>query len=475
MHQPLIVGYVAGRFERKVILPIASLVLSAMLTLAGVLWWSSAAYDDAALRDEQRLLETALNARLEREAEMLFDYAFWDEAYQQLHLTPDLAWARENIAGWAHQRLGVAMTFVLDPQGRVWLGEAEGMPVESDAQQALGPAAWDHVNAVRRSPPDRPRAIFAAVGGQLAVVTAAPVGTHTDSMPHQPGPPSTVVQVNLLDAHDLAELARTYLLPDLRLAGTPASTGPHYVIADGEGRPVATLTWRTAAPGRDLLARVLPVFGLAALGLCVLTWVVLRHARDAAATIAVSEERASHDPLTGLPNRRLLDHRVAAAFDRPSTDTPVALLYLDLDGFKPINDGLGHEAGDELLREVARRLRAVARASDTVARVGGDEFVVMQLGGAQPAGAARLAEAIIAALGCPAQLGSFEVRIGVSIGIAVAAADVPTPRELIRRADVALYAAKAAGRGTYRFFGADERPTGTPAQSEAADPEAVVA
>ena len=170
------------------------------------------------MRDEKWLLETALDARLEREAEMLYDYAFWDEAYQQLHLTPDLAWARENIAGWAHERLGVAMTFVPDPEGRTWLGEAGGVPVERDARNVLGQAAWGHVTAVRRASPDRPRAVFAAVGGRLAVVTAAPVGTHTDTMQRRPGPPSAVVQVNLLDAEDLADrLDARYQLVDVRL------------------------------------------------------------------------------------------------------------------------------------------------------------------------------------------------------------------------------------------------------------------
>ena len=158
---------------------------------------------------------------------------------------------------------------------------------------------------------------------------------------------------------------------------------------------------------------------------------------------------------------------MAIAFHRPSDEAPLALLYLDLDGFKPINDRLGHDAGDELLRDVAKRLRAVARASDTVARVDRDEFVILQLSGVQPAGAARLAEAIIAALSSPVQLGPCDVQIGVSIGIAVVSPDVATSRELIRRADVVLYAAKAAGRGTYRFFGAEDRAPAPTTQSSA--------
>lgn len=451
LDQPVI-GYVAGRFDRKVILPIASLVLAAMLVLAGVLWWTAELYDQSALRDEMRLLETALDSRLESEAEMLYDYAFWDEAYQKLHLSPDATWAQDNIMGWAHEHLGVAMTFVLDPEGHTWLGAVDGAPAPGQAQELLGKVAWAHVTSVRRAAPDRPQAAFASVDGRLAVITASPIGTHTDAVALRPGPASAIVQVSFLDAKDLSELARTYLLPELRVASAEEG-GPRYVVAGRDGTPIAALTWRTAAPGRDLLGRVLPVFFLATLGLGLLAWVVLRHARDAAATIARSEQRASHDPLTGLANRRLLDQKVAAAFERLHGDgASLALLYLDLDGFKPVNDTLGHDAGDIVLRETARRLLAVTRTGDTVARIGGDEFVILQVRGAQPAGAVRLADAILAALTAPLQVENQDIHIGASIGIAVATPEVTSPRELIRRADAALYAAKRAGRGTWRCF-----------------------
>jgi sensor domain CHASE-containing protein len=250
MQEQLVMGYVAGRFDRKVILPIASLVLGAMLILAGVLWWTAVLYDEAALRDEAQLLETALDARLEREAEMLYDYAFWDEAYQKLHLNQDPAWAQDNIVAWAHKRPGVGMTFILDPEGRTWLGAVDGAPTDADARAVLGEVAWTHVDAVRRTAPDRPQAAFAPVGGRLAVVTASPVGTHTDAMARRPGPASAVLQVNFLDAEDLAQLARTYLLPELRLADT-STGGPRFAVTARDGAPIAALAWRSAAPARN--------------------------------------------------------------------------------------------------------------------------------------------------------------------------------------------------------------------------------
>jgi diguanylate cyclase len=153
----------------------------------------------------------------------------------------------------------------------------------------------------------------------------------------------------------------------------------------------------------------------------------------------------------------------------------LALLYLDLDGFKPVNDRLGHAAGDEVLREVGRRLRALAREGDTVARVGGDEFVVLQEGGEQPAGAVRLAEAALRELARPVPLeGGGAASVGVSVGIALAPAHAAAPRDLARCADVALYAAKSAGRGTWRLFGGGgggaEAPAAASAPGAVAEP-----
>ena len=472
----VVVGYVAGRFDSRVIAPIAGLVLAAMLTLAAVVWWTAAQSDAIALRNEARLLSTALAARLGAEAEMLYDYAFWDEAYEKAHLAPDPAWAVDNVGGWAHERLGVAMTLILDPEGRPWFAMVDGVRDDRPSLDLLGEAGRRHVQAVQRQAPDRPRAAFLMVGSRAAVVTAAPIGTHTDKAERRPGPPSAMVQVTFLDQENLAELARTYLLPGLRLDLGPAGAdrGGWSTAADPEtmpfplrgpgGEPIGTLTWRSSAPGADLLAHVLPALGLATLGLAVLTLIVLRQARASAAAIAASENRATHDPLTGLPNRRLLQDRLATALARlPREGGRVALLYLDLDGFKAVNDRLGDAAGDQLLCEIAGRLTACAREADTVARLGGDEFVVLQVGGDQPEGAVRLARAILKAVRRPVTVEGGAATVGISIGIALAPDHATDQRGLAGRADAALYAAKSSGRGAYKIFDpAGTDPDGIP-------------
>lgn len=169
-------------------------------------------------------------------------------------------------------------------------------------------------------------------------------------------------------------------------------------------------------------------------------------------TEARLEHLASHDSLTGLPNRTLLARRLDAAIaGARSGGQPFALLCMDLDHFKPVNDTHGHQAGDAVLREVAVRLRAAIRPSDTAARLGGDEFAVIHTIKASPAEAAAVAERLIQAVAEPFRVGDVPVFIGLSIGIVCAPAGGLDPDALLSAADRALYDAKTAGRNTYRF------------------------
>jgi diguanylate cyclase (GGDEF)-like protein/PAS domain S-box-containing protein len=154
--------------------------------------------------------------------------------------------------------------------------------------------------------------------------------------------------------------------------------------------------------------------------------------------------QANHDPLTGLPNRTLLAQYVAGRFVPGSSG--LACLFLDLDNFKVVNDSLGHTAGDELLTEVAYRLRAVVRPSDLVARFGGDEFVVV-CESVDEAAAVALAERISVELARPVRLGGVDVRPYASVGVTVQTTEHTSAEELIRDCDIAMYQAKAGGKG----------------------------
>jgi diguanylate cyclase (GGDEF)-like protein/PAS domain S-box-containing protein len=164
---------------------------------------------------------------------------------------------------------------------------------------------------------------------------------------------------------------------------------------------------------------------------------------------------AGHDSLTDLPNRALFRKQLGEALAGVNRGERLAVLYLDLDNFKSVNDTLGHLVGDELLKVVASRLRGCVREIDTVARVGGDEFAIVQTGIGEPSDTAALARRICEELRTPCDLLGHSVVADTSIGIAIAPDDGTEPTELLKNADMALYGAKADGRGTYRFFEPD--------------------
>lgn len=166
------------------------------------------------------------------------------------------------------------------------------------------------------------------------------------------------------------------------------------------------------------------------------------------------EHMAHHDPLTGLPNRLLINDRIEHAIAQAQRDCErCVLLFLDLDGFKAVNDTLGHAAGDELLKTVAVRLTRVLRQSDTIGRLGGDEFIIVT-GDSKPEYAADIAQKILDVLNKPLAIGGTEVSISGSIGIAIYPDDGNDTQQLMEAADMAMYAVKQHGRNGFRFFSA---------------------
>jgi diguanylate cyclase (GGDEF)-like protein len=205
--------------------------------------------------------------------------------------------------------------------------------------------------------------------------------------------------------------------------------------ADGESREVELLLRPLAWRGAEL--RILAVRDIS-------------ERKEAAERIA---HLAFHDALTGLPNRAVFaDHLARTVARADESADPVAILCVDLDGFKAVNDIYGHPAGDALLIAAAQRLRSAVRGHELVARLGGDEFAVVQSGGEQPGHAGLLAQRVVDALAEPFAIGPDTVRISASVGVALFPADAADPESLIKNADMALYRAKADGRGAARFY-----------------------
>ncbi len=210
----------------------------------------------------------------------------------------------------------------------------------------------------------------------------------------------------------------------------------------------------------DWLALLVIVVTVAIIGITLVVSVLDRQMQLRTAHLADSLSQANrelvqaalHDPLTRLPNRMLLQNRIEHAIvSSQRSPQPFAVMFMDLDGFKAVNDAYGHQTGDALLVEVGARVRSRIRAEDTLARLGGDEFVLLaQMD--EPSDAAVLAEAIISEIARPYLVEGLELHVTASVGIALHPADGSTERELMAHADAAMYHAKDAGRNGYAFF-----------------------
>ena len=221
---------------------------------------------------------------------------------------------------------------------------------------------------------------------------------------------------------------------------------------------VALRTWRTEAQGRQTRAtftwelhdgRSLVVTHRPMRDGWLTTYEDITDRRNADARL---EHMAHYDALTDLPNRLLFHDRLERALTHARRGRGLALICLDLDHFKTINDTLGHPVGDALLQSVARRLLERARETDTVARLGGDEFAVIQTAVERPAEAAAFAARLLEAMETSFDIAGHQIVIGTSIGIAIAPQDGSDSAELLKNADLAMYRAKADGRGVFRLF-----------------------
>lgn len=302
--------------------------------------------------------------------------------------------------------------------------------------------------------------------GRPAAVSVMLIRPSTPAL-RRPGTEPIMVSVRFLDRGFLAELERRNLIEAPRFSPSSyAQPGEQALALDSEdGGTIGYILWRPQLPGSRIIAVLGPTTALLILAMIAvlsLLAVWLRRStgdlNDTLVQLRASEAQAQHlafhDPLTGLPNRALFRNRLDHSLSRARRGEPLAVLLLDLDRFKRVNDTLGHLAGDELIREFGVRLSELVRDCDTVARLSGDEFAILLPGMAAHDDLAALCERILASVRERFDLLGNSAYVGVSIGMICAPEFGLDRSELLRKADIALYRAKTEGRDRHLMFGA---------------------
>jgi diguanylate cyclase (GGDEF)-like protein/PAS domain S-box-containing protein len=572
----------SGKLIKQVIIPIAVLVAVAMSVVVGFIWFSAKTQDRIALQKSIESVDHTIARKAQQIGMVAKDYGWWNDTFQHMVLSLDLKWADLGIGFYVYENHGYEMSFVVDGQNRTIYASNEDERADLDAFTTLGQGLAEIVNAARAAPREKPEPAFGiltAPDGVVLVGASAIAPEENSHLELPPGPRSVLIYAKRVDQPFLDSLAETLQIQDLKLAQT-AEAIPGTAILPlkaPDGTPLGHLVWRPQQPGWEFLRSITPSLAIAIAVISMFTFIVLRHARQAAETIQASEARfrdvadassdwiwetdadlrlsylserfatvtaispnlvlgkplgdllhsaesverwerhqddlahqrpfrnllclveddsghsrtlrvagkpvtddkgyhhgyrgtatditaeieaerraqylALHDPLTTLPNRELFAERLEQAVATVSRRGEVAaVLCVDLDRFKDVNDTLGHGAGDLLVKGCAERLQACVREIDTVARIGGDEFAIVQVGIDQPDGAQKLCRRVIEALASPFDLDGHEVLITASVGVALIPMDGSIPGRLLQNADIALYRAKEEGRNTFRFF-----------------------
>jgi diguanylate cyclase (GGDEF)-like protein len=286
-----------------------------------------------------------------------------------------------------------------------------------------------------------------------------PLVPHTNGIVQDRGTETVIVSVRFLDRNFLFDLATTYMLDGVRYSGSNdiEATEQSYPLTSRSGTIIGYFVWSPKLPGATILSELLPVLAAGLFGIGAAIALLIRRLGQTYSELATSEAQAMrlafHDPLTGLPNRTFFNERLEAALeDVRAGQTQLALMFLDLDRFKQVNDTLGHAAGDALIREVAMQLSAALKPGDIVARMGGDEFALFMFDAYSPQDVEDTCREIVEQVSKPFNVLGNQAMVGVSIGVAMAPVCGTERSELARKADIALYQAKRDGGQRAQFF-----------------------
>jgi diguanylate cyclase (GGDEF)-like protein len=452
---------------RAVALRTAAILLMLAAIIGGVLHLSTTRSDELALERQSRLVALALRLSVTEIATDQEASTFWDDAVTRTRERPlDLKWLDNNLGVWFHTYYKHDETYLLDPANRPIYAMQNGVRVRPAAFQRVGAPVGPLARKLRRSlaishvaPEGAPGQTIGAteitvINGRPAIISLKPIVSETGDIVQRPGSEYLHISVRYLDRSFLSELSNLYGIEDARFSWS-SSGAASIPVAGPNGTTLGYIVWTPFEPGEQVEDRMVPtlVAALLLIGLVIsmLLARIWRSRMELEASRAQAQHLAFHDSLTGLPNRALFDDRLEHALARRNAQA--AVLLLDLDRFKNVNDTMGHQAGDMLIREFGLRLSGLMRDGDTIGRLGGDEFAIL-LEEAPPHDVHRLASRILKEVARPFDILGSQVHIGVSIGVALSVEAGTDRLEIVRKADIALYRAKDGGRNNYCLFNA---------------------
>ncbi|MER9687797.1 MULTISPECIES: EAL domain-containing protein [unclassified Mesorhizobium] len=451
----------------QVTLTVLTLAVFALAIVVGFGLYATMQADRVSLERQKVFLANGLQdqiAAVKREQESV---AVWDDSVINAK-AGNQTWMAENLSVWMYSYYGHNRVYVLDNANRPVHAMREGKVVSPAVFGEDEPALRPTIARLRQmmsKDASQAGAKFVAddlvsLGGHPAILSVMPLVPSSDRVTQASGSEYLHVSIEFINDAVIGKIAQKYLLAGAHLLPMAQPLGSAAIpLIDKQGVILGYIAWDQERPGLTLVGKASPALALAALVAASVLAFLLRRLRRASSALQTSQAQAQylafHDTLTGLPNRALFEDRLRRALLTSGNESKVALLYLDLDRFKHVNDTLGHPAGDELVRQTAARLQHTVRDVDTVARLGGDEFAVILIDVRDVRNAEDVSERVLQKLQEPFKLMDDQVFISASIGIALSTGPDADADDLLRKADIALYEAKKNGRGRYQVFAGD--------------------
>jgi diguanylate cyclase (GGDEF)-like protein len=490
MATALVAGQAVHGFKTRILLPVLTATVTVVLFAVLGLFWAATRSDAVSVERQVRETRQAISSTLDELAQHQEAVAVLDDLVLELRKSdPDWRWFDDNIGNWLRDLFGHDQVYVLNSEDSPVYAMVDGARVEATRFADVAPDIEHVIDGVRGRElednnihgrlPGRPlhpsstvrttnKAVHGtelmSIGKRPAAVSVMRIVPLTGKVAQAPGAEPLLVSIRFLEGRFLQNLSKHNLIEAPRISPSPdVVTGEHAWPIASDHAIIGYFIWRPELPGTGLMQELAPVTGLSAGVLLIImarlaSWLhrEMRGKQDTILKLQASEAQAQHlafhDALTGLANRAKFNDAADKAAARARRGGRAAILVLDLDRFKHVNDTLGHLAGDALIRDFAGRLLHIVDPGDTVARLGGDEFAILLRIDSTHEGVEALCQRILQAVRQPFDLLGNSAFVGVSIGVVMAPEMGADRTDLMRKADIALYRAKAEGRDCYRLF-----------------------
>ncbi|MGH6874483.1 MAG: diguanylate cyclase domain-containing protein, partial [Aestuariivirgaceae bacterium] len=414
--------------------------------------------DLALTRQSARAAITAFEMRLR---DNLQDYANWDDAAIKLYDTPDAEFVADVLKDVSETGVVFDTAFLIDEKDRDLSAYSDGKPLSITSGNYFGPALETLTRALKAEAKEYHSSggLIATTRG-IAAVAVGPVVPYSQDVHVPPGQRRLLLFAKHLTTENITRLRNEFVIPGFDLVANNANAEFTVPLIDPMGTVIGSLGWAKRTPGTIALNKILPAVWIILALLSAVTGGIILYAcinvRRAYLSRMIAEHAACHDFLTGLPNRSALKATYEARGNAGSPEDQFAgVVFIDLDGFKQVNDAYGHDIGDRLLRACAAGFSYLTADRGILGRVGGDEFAVLVNGPDAQGTAVKIGQTFLAFLREPFMFDGREIRISTSVGLACGHARQVPLEELLRRADIAMYQAKKDGGDRVASYNAD--------------------